>query len=115
MHRLLRAGRRHIPDGGRQILWLALGTVFSKDNSNEQGADGRIEGLVHGLQRAGGVVFRRPVDLYKPGDKGLFEGVGSQAQIILDLFSSFQHQSGVGGEGDEEVDEGQHGAQGRGG
>ena len=29
--------------------------------------------------------------VYKPGDKGLFEGVGSQAQIILDIFSSFPY------------------------
>ena len=109
----MRAGWRHISRGGGQILWLVLGAVFSKDNSNQQGAGGRVKEMVHGLRGAGGVVFRWPIDLYKPRDEGLFEGVGSEAQIILDVFFSFQHQGGVGGEGDEEVDEGQHGAQGR--
>ena len=85
---------------------MAIGTAFSKNNGNQQGVGGCVEGLVYGIRGAGGVIIRRPVNIHKPGDEGLFEGMGSKAQVILDLFSSLQHQGGVGGEGNEEVDEG---------
>ena len=44
--------------------------------------------------------------------KRLPTGMGGQTQIIFNILPPFQYQSRIGGEGDEEVDEGQHWTQG---
>ena len=79
---------------------------FPRTTATSKGLIDSLKRLVHDIRGAGGIIIRRPVNLHKPGDEGLFEGMGSKAQVILDLFSSLQHQGGVGGEGNEEVDEG---------
>ena len=70
---------------------MAVGAALPKYYSDKQGVDRRTEGLVHGVRGAGGTFIRQTFDLYKPGDDGLFKGVGSKTQVVINLLSTIQH------------------------